>query len=130
MTTQHQPHHSSTHQDAEQAERQAAIAEFHDVVNMTAGELEHWLQTPESKEVGQKTSETAESTGHTSGRHIVALLHRKTSELTDHDIAEMRRVVGYCHRHLAQRPAGDVSETRWRYSLMNWGHDPLKRSGS
>jgi hypothetical protein len=30
------------------------------------------------------------------------------------------------HRHLAQRPSGDVRETRWRYSLMNWGHDPLE----
>jgi hypothetical protein len=34
-------------------------------------------------------------------------------------------VVGYIHRHLAQRPAGDISQTHWRYSLMNWGHDPL-----
>jgi hypothetical protein len=31
------------------------------------------------------------------------------------------------HRHLAQRPEGDVRETNWRYSLMNWGHDPLRR---
>jgi hypothetical protein len=35
-------------------------------------------------------------------------------------------VVGYIHRHLAQRPSGDVSQTPWRHSLMNWGHDPLK----
>jgi hypothetical protein len=20
----------------------------------------------------------------------------------------------------------DVTQTRWRFSLMNWGHDPLK----
>lgn len=25
-------------------------------------------------------------------------------------------VVGYIHRHLAQRPDGDVTETTWRYS--------------
>jgi hypothetical protein len=37
----------------------------------------------------------------------------------------MRTVVGYVHRHLAQRPDGDVTDTRWRRSLMNWGHDPL-----
>jgi hypothetical protein len=36
----------------------------------------------------------------------------------------MRKVVGYLHR--AQRPSGDVRETRWRYSLMNWGHDPCR----
>ena len=26
---------------------------------------------------------------------------------------------------LAQRPDGDATDTRWRYSLMNWGHDPV-----
>lgn len=38
----------------------------------------------------------------------------------------MRKVIGYVHRHLAQRPGGDVRETKWRWSLMNWGHDPLR----
>jgi hypothetical protein len=33
----------------------------------------------------------------------------------------MRKVIGYCPRHLAQRPGGDVTGARWRYSLMNWG---------
>ena len=42
------------------------------------------------------------------------------------DYAHMRKVIGYVHRHTAQRPGGDVTDTRWRYSLMNWGHDPLK----
>jgi hypothetical protein len=37
----------------------------------------------------------------------------------------VRKVVGYVHRHLAQRPKGDVADTRWRCSLVNWGHDPL-----
>lgn len=39
----------------------------------------------------------------------------------------MKKVIGYCRRHLAQRPWGDVTDTRWRWSLMNWGHDPLRR---
>ncbi len=30
------------------------------------------------------------------------------------------------HRHLEQRPSGDVEDTRWRCSLMNRGHDPLR----
>jgi hypothetical protein len=38
----------------------------------------------------------------------------------------MRKVAGYVARHLKQRPQDDVSETHWRYSLMNWGHDSLK----
>ena len=37
----------------------------------------------------------------------------------------MRKVVGFVRRHGAQEPANIVT-SRWRYSLMNWGHDPLK----
>ena len=102
-------------------------AEFRDAVNMTASELEKWLQTDESKAVGQKSSSGAESVGHDSGRKIVTILRARTSDLTDADEAHMRKVVGYVHRHTAQRPSGDVTDTAWRYSLMNWGHDPLKK---
>ncbi len=38
----------------------------------------------------------------------------------------MRKVIGYVHRHLKQRPEGDIEDSRWRKSLMNWGHDPLR----
>ena len=102
------------------------IKEFHEAVNMTAKELQDWLKTEDSKSVGQKTRENAESTGHESGRNIVQLLHKTQTQYTADDIHEMRRIVSYVHRHMAQKPEGDVSETRWRYSLMNWGHDPLK----
>ncbi len=41
----------------------------------------------------------------------------------------MRKVHGYVQRHLAQEPdKEDVESSKWRYSLMNWGHDPLKKS--
>ena len=50
------------------------------------------------------------------------------ADLSDDDRGQMRRVVGYVHRHLAQRPTKeDVETSRWRYSLMNWGHDPEKK---
>jgi len=35
-------------------------------------------------------------------------------------------VHGYVARHSEQRPDGDVTDTKWRWSLMNWGNDPLK----
>ena len=100
------------------------VRAFHDVVNMTPHALETWLAKPESKEVGQKASDGAESTGHESGRAIVRILHKKRSEYTASDREQMHRTVSYIKRHLAQRPHGDVSETRWAYSLKNWGHDP------
>lgn len=107
-------------------ERKVVIAKFKEAVNMTPKQLESWLETTESQEVGQKHDEHDESTGHKSGRCIVELLHKKQSDYTEDDLSQMRRVISYVHRHLAQRPSGDIEHTRWRYSLMNWGHDPLK----
>ncbi len=98
---------------------------LNDLVNLTRKELEDWLTTDDSKAAGQKDG-GGESTGHASGRRIVALLRTRKADLTDADRAHMRKVAGYVHRHLAQRPSGDVRDTPWRYSLMNWGHDPLK----
>ena len=98
--------------------------DWRDAVNMAPKELEDWLETDESKAVGDSAS--GESTGHRSGRRLVSILRTKKADLTDGDVEWMRKVVGYVHRHTAQRPAGDVTETDWRYSLMNWGHDPKK----
>lgn len=100
-------------------------ADFGDAVNMTAGELKDWLDTDDSKAVGQKDG-GGESTGHRSGRRIVEILGKKKADLTDADLAHMRKVVGYVRRHEAQRPKGDITDTDWRFSLMNWGHDPKK----
>ncbi|MCO5972797.1 DUF3140 domain-containing protein [Actinoallomurus soli] len=98
---------------------------FGELVNLKPAELERWLGSEESKAAGQHSG-GGESTGHESGRRIVALLRAKKADLSEDDYAHMRKVVGYIRRHLAQRPDGDIRETRWRYSLMNWGHDPLK----
>ena len=98
---------------------------FGQAVNMAAAELEAWLETEESRKVGWKADGRSESIGHASGRRIAALLCTKQAELTGDDYAHMRKVVGYVARHSAQRPENIVT-SRWRYSLMNWGHDPLK----
>ena len=90
-------------------------AEFDEAVNMTAKQLEKWLETDESRSVGQK-DDGGESTGHRSGRRIISLLGKRTDDLTEDDLAHMRKVNGYVKRHLAQRPDGDVTETAWRYS--------------
>ncbi|HEX5858353.1 MAG TPA: DUF3140 domain-containing protein [Microbacterium sp.] len=99
--------------------------EFADAVNMTASEIEKWLDTDESRSVGDKSG-GGESTGHASGRRIIGILRKKKGDLTSDDRDHMTKVVGYVHRHLAQRPSGDVTDTAWRYSLMNWDHDPNK----
>jgi hypothetical protein len=101
------------------------VEEFDKAVNMSRKELEEWLETEESKEVGQKDGGN-ESKGHESGRKIVEILGKNKSDYSDDEIEHMRRVVSYVHRHQAQKPKSDVEDSNWRYSLMNWGHDPSK----
>lgn len=107
-------------------DRQTVIQEFQQAVNMSAKELESWLQTDESQSVGQKLEDGKESIGHQSGRYIVEILRSKKSDYGEDDLTQMKRVISYVHRHCAERPSGEIEHTRWRYSLMNWGHDPLK----
>ncbi len=106
-------------------DRQQIVDEFNDSVNMTRKELEDWLGTDESKSVGQSDG-GGESKGHESGRKIVELLEKNKSDYTEEDLEHMKRVNGYVKRHLGQGPNNDVENSNWRYSLMNWGHDPLK----
>src|SRR5688572_7884016 len=99
--------------------------DFDAAVNMAPAEIEDWLDTDESRKVGFKKEGNSESIGHASGRRIATILRTPKSELDDGDYIHMRKVVGYVKRHSAQRPENIVT-SRWRYSLMNWGHDPLK----
>ena len=112
------------------ADHETTHRQFKEAVNMTAAELANWLGTEESREVGWKGEDghgTGESVGHKEGGLIVELLHKKKADLSDDDYAAMSKVAGYVHRHLAQGgPAEDKEHSRWRYSLMNWGHDPCK----
>ena len=108
-------------------DRDTIRKDFDEAVNMTASELEEWLGTDESQAVGQKSGGSGESTGHYMGRRIVEIQKKKGDDLDDDDLAAMKKVHGYVARHLKQKPSKvDVGTSRWRYSLMNWGHDPLK----
>lgn len=106
------------------ADRAKIRTAFDAAVNMNARELESWLETDESHRVGWK-KDGGESVGHASGRRIVSILRASRSGLDDDDYRHMRKVVGFVRRHLAQEPVNVVT-SRWRFSLMNWGHDPLK----
>ena len=105
-------------------ERARIIKDFHRAVNMSASQLESWLDTDESHEVGWRHHPNEESVGHRSGRRIVTILRKRSEDLSDEDLLHMRTVAGYVRRHLAQRPLRDPRTSRWAYSLKNWGHDP------
>ncbi|WP_217476341.1 DUF3140 domain-containing protein [Stutzerimonas stutzeri] len=115
-------------------ERRSIRDDFSTAVNMTPAALRRWLDSDESRSVGMTASGDkvttpgdGEAVGHHMGERILQLKGTRHADLDEEDYRAMRKVVGYVHRHLAQRPQGDVTETRWRQSLMNWGHDPLRR---
>lgn len=113
------------HDDAE------TYAEFRKAVNMTPAAIEKFLDTEDSKRVGWKGEDgkgSGESVGHKSGKRIVEIKRKKKADLTADDYAHMRKVVSYVARHSKQGPKSkaDVKTSDWRYSLMNWGNDPLK----
>lgn len=102
--------------------------EWRELVNMAPAELEEWLKSDKSKAVGD--TDNGGSTGHRSGRQIVDIKRTKKAELSEDQWEHMAKVVGYIKRHCAQGgPSDDVESSAWRYSLMNWGHDPLGENG-
>ena len=105
--------------------------DFEALANLEPAELLAWLETPQSRQVGMIRRGETESVGRQSARRILAIKAKPADDLTEADYAHMKKVIGYCRRHLAQRPqafrtGGDITDTRWRWSLMNWGHDPLR----
>ncbi|KAE8231542.1 hypothetical protein CF326_g3444 [Tilletia indica] len=115
------------------------IEEFNEYVNMSADELEEWLQSEDSQGSGWTGGDDGdgETVGHNSGRKIVDILRRNPSKdaekYTEEDLAHMRKVASYCKRHIAQedklkqsKSPEELEQTKNTKSLKNWGHDPLK----
>jgi Protein of unknown function (DUF3140) len=111
-------------------EDKKAVSEFKKSVNMSPKQIEKWLDSDESKKVGFKENDHSESVGHKSGKRIIEILNKKQSDYTEDDLKHIHKVVGYIKRHSAQKPDGDITDTNWRYSLMNWGHDPKEQGGN
>ncbi|KAI0327653.1 hypothetical protein GY45DRAFT_1094991 [Cubamyces sp. BRFM 1775] len=106
--------------------REEVIREFNEEVNMSADELEKWLEDPKSTKAGT-------GVGIESGHKIIEILRKnpeKDPEKYDEDdIAHMRKVVSYAKRHLAQedhlkdtKTRTELENTKSTISLKNWGH--------
>jgi Protein of unknown function (DUF3140) len=101
-------------------------ASFAQIVNMTPREIEDWHKTDESKSVGQDSGDGV-SVGVKAGQRTLQLLRIKRAPNAD-DLKHMRRVISFIRRLSMQAPRKGRETSRWRYALMNWGHDPLKPS--
>lgn len=107
------------------SENKTIYREFNDAVNMTPSELKDWLQSDESQSTGQDSGD-GEAIGHKSGKKIIRIKDKNKDDLSDADYDHMKKVISYVKRHRAQKPQGDIKDSKWRYSLKNWGHDPCK----
>lgn len=117
----------SSQTGADDPQQHEIYKDFKKLVNMSSSEIDKWLKTDESRSVGQDSGD-GKSIGAKSGARIVKILGKEESKLTKTDYDHMKRVISYISRHSAQGPTkSDKADSNWRYSLMNWGHDPLKK---
>jgi hypothetical protein len=98
--------------------------EFHRAVNMTSDELRIWLLTETSGEEALPAEPDLRLPE--LGARVVALLRKRKVDLTGDDVETMRQVVDQVDDRLADRPPEGASDDKWRRSLMDLGHDPLK----
>ena len=106
-------------------EQQEIYEQFKELVTMSPSQIEKQLAGEESNSVGQDSGD-GESIGHKSGEKIIRIKQKNKADLTEADYEHMQKVVSYIKRHLAQKP-GKIEDSRWLYSLKNWGHDAEKK---
>ncbi|MEU1891130.1 DUF3140 domain-containing protein [Streptomyces pristinaespiralis] len=98
--------------------------EFHSVVNMTSQELSAWLQV---QDAGEDTEPLPDRAGPATGRHVLSILQKRRTDLTDEDVRIMYEVVDRVEaERQEQGAAGTTDDTHRRHRLMSLGHDPLK----
>ena len=104
-------------------ELDALWEDFHRVVNMTSQELAAWLRV---RDAAEATEPLPDQAGTPTGQHVLAILQKRRTDLTEADIQVMYRVVDTVSEQTdaADEPAAEDSERRHR--LMTLGHDPLK----
>jgi hypothetical protein len=97
--------------------------EFHRVVNMTSRELSDWLR---ERSAGEVTEEVPDQAGTETGQHVLHILAKRRTDLTDDDIRVMRNVVDRVHEQRRDDLEPTAGQANWRHRLMTIGHDPLK----
>lgn len=104
-------------------ELDALWEDFHRVVNMTSQELAAWLRVSDADENVEPLPDQA---GTPTGQHVLAILQKRRTDLTDDDIRTMYEVVDTVTAQTDAENEPEAEETRRRHRLMTLGHDPLK----
>ncbi|MFB8244280.1 DUF3140 domain-containing protein [Streptomyces sp. NPDC001046] len=108
-------------------ELDALWEDFHRAVNMTSQELAAWLRV---RDAGEDTEPLPEQAGTDTGQHVLAILQKRRTDLTEDDLRVMRKVVDTVDEQTdpenEPEPETTDADTRRRHRLMTLGHDPLK----
>ncbi len=99
------------------------MEDFHRVVNMTSAELAAWLRV---RDADERTEPLPEEAGSPTGRHVLAILQKRRTDLTEDDLKVMRKVVDSVTAQTDVENEPEAESTRRRHRLMTLGHDPLK----
>lgn len=96
---------------------------FHQLVNMSSRELRDWLRTRSAEPDRERFPDQA---GTTTGQHVLHVLGKRRTDLTEDDARLMRRVVQRIESQRGTEPEPKAGDDSWRWRLMSLGHDPLK----
>lgn len=104
-------------------ELDALWEDFHRAVNMTSQELAAWLRVSDADENAEPLPEHA---GTPTGQHVLAILQKRRTDLTDDDLSVMYEVVDAVAEETDVENEPEADQTRRRQRLMTIGHDPLR----
>ncbi|TWF83767.1 uncharacterized protein DUF3140 [Streptomyces capillispiralis] len=104
-------------------ETEALWDDFHRVVNMTSAELAAWLRVSDA---GETTEPLPDQAGSETGRHVLAILQKRRTDLTGDDLRVMEEVVDAVTAQTDPENEPAAEDTARRHRLMTLGHDPLK----
>lgn len=97
--------------------------DFHRAVNMTSQELAAWLRVSDADE---NTEPLPDQAGSPIGQHVLAILQKRRTDLTDDDVRVMYEVVDTVTEQSDLENEPEAENTDRRHRLMTIGHDPLK----
>jgi hypothetical protein len=101
--------------------------EFHTVVNMSSRELREWLLSWSANPDGTLADRGLRADDDTrTGEHVVRILGKRKTDLTEDDLRVMRAVVATVRDERGADPEPVAGARAWRHRLMTLGHDPLK----
>ncbi|CAL9647968.1 hypothetical protein SUDANB176_06530 [Streptomyces sp. enrichment culture] len=97
--------------------------DFHRVVNMTSAELAAWLRV---RDAGEETEPLPDQMGDDMGQHVLSILQKRRTDLTEDDLRVMEEVVDTVTAQTDVENEPVAEDTPRRHRLMSLGHDPLK----